>query len=373
MYRLQLGADDVRAGAANKDTMFEFFQQLLKEENISSSKNQLESSMNNFLSVQRVNDKCIAESMIALIGCCLPAFGIARNLKILQIFSIVPASAKVDHLLLAPTKGPRVNAATDRQIDEHLINYAELEATLGYRFRDRAYLLSALTHPSYPDNTVTDCYQKLAFLGECVIDLLVTAYVVEHCTDRHAGELADIRAALVNNITWACLSVRYRFHAFSLTQNAALSEKIGHFAEHQRTHEHRVSDQVQLLIEESDRGMGEFVGVPHFVGELFAAVVAAVFRDSGNDLRQTWTVIYRLMSTEIKTFTRDVPLQLIERLEAYPGANPKFSAPIVDEEVTIVSLRFTGKHEILQVEGCGKSEREARRAAAKIALCKLEQ
>lgn len=379
MYRLHLGAEDVRAGAASKDTTFEFIEQLLKEENHHNSanhkSNQLESSMNNFLSIQRVTDRCIAHSMVAIIGSCLPSFGIARNLQLVKMFSILPATARIDHLLNSGgVVSARLNTATtDEEIDKYLINYAELEQTLGYRFRDRAYLLSALTHPSFPDNMVTACYQKFAFLGESIIDMLVTAYLMERCVDRHAGELGNIRAALVNNITWACLSVRYRLHVFALTQNAALSEKIGVFAEHQRTQEYRVDDQVQLLIHENDRGMGEFVAVPHFVGELFAAVVAAVFRDSGNDLSTAWDVVYRLMANEIQMFMSSPPLQLIERLEAYPGANPKFSSPIVDDGVVIVSLRFTGKHEILQVQGCGATESEARRAAAKIALCKLEQ
>lgn len=49
-----------------------------------------------------------------------------------------------------------------------LIKPEELEKTLGYKFKDRSYLLQALTHPSYTHFT-TDCYQRLEFLGDAIL------------------------------------------------------------------------------------------------------------------------------------------------------------------------------------------------------------
>jgi ribonuclease-3 len=79
--------------------------------------------------------------------------------------------------------------------------YASLEARLGYVFRDRARLESALTHKSYlnenadwgrPDN------ERLEFLGDAVLDLVVGHLLMDAAPSRDEGELSKTRAAIVN-------------------------------------------------------------------------------------------------------------------------------------------------------------------------------
>lgn len=48
-------------------------------------------------------------------------------------------------------------------------DYKKLESLLNYEFRDKALLLQALTHPSCLTNQLTDCYQKLEFIGDAVL------------------------------------------------------------------------------------------------------------------------------------------------------------------------------------------------------------
>jgi len=50
-----------------------------------------------------------------------------------------------------------------------LDGYEELEKNIGYKFRDNSYLLQAFTHASYQPNRLTDCYQRLEFLGDAVL------------------------------------------------------------------------------------------------------------------------------------------------------------------------------------------------------------
>jgi ribonuclease III len=81
--------------------------------------------------------------------------------------------------------------------------YAPLEARLGYAFRERARLESALTHKSYlnetagwgrPDN------ERLEFLGDAVIDLVVGHLLMDAAPERNEGELSKTRAGIVNEL-----------------------------------------------------------------------------------------------------------------------------------------------------------------------------
>lgn len=55
---------------------------------------------------------------------------------------------------------PRIRSdISNDDVDTILINRTQLETAFGYTFNDRAYLLQALTHPSYPRNRVTGTYQ----------------------------------------------------------------------------------------------------------------------------------------------------------------------------------------------------------------------
>lgn len=54
-------------------------------------------------------------------------------------------------------------------MDMHLEGVRDLESRLGYKFRDRSFLLQAITHASYSNNRITDCYQRLEFLGDAVL------------------------------------------------------------------------------------------------------------------------------------------------------------------------------------------------------------
>lgn len=54
----------------------------------------------------------------------------------------------------------------------HLIEPEILQDILGYTFKDDAYILHALSHPSYTVNSLTKCYQRLEFLGDAIIGML---------------------------------------------------------------------------------------------------------------------------------------------------------------------------------------------------------
>ena len=72
---------------------------------------------------------------------------------------------------------------------------SDLEKRLGYRFRDRSLLRTALTHKSskQPYNN-----ERLEFLGDAVLDLIVGEYLYRKFPEVSEGDLSKLRASLVN-------------------------------------------------------------------------------------------------------------------------------------------------------------------------------
>lgn len=377
LFMLELSAAERELGQASQDSLIEFFQKINSDLSVCGEASSERTSMQTFLGRQTVSDKSCADCVEAILGCCVKSIGVSRSFKILETFKILPPieGKNIMEMLEQKLKSPRIRTnIRDYDVDSFLINYQKLEKSIGYTFKDRAYLLQALTHPSYPTNRITGCYQQLEFLGDAVLDFLITAYIFERCPDMDPGTLTDLRSALVNNVTLACLCVRYNIHVYILSQNAELSESIANFHKFQSSKQHQITEHVQLLMEENDVEckMAEYVEVPKTLGDVFEALIGGIFLDSGNDLVATWNAIYKLMHKELDRFMREVPIQVVRKLHEFPNANPEFDDSVVTDDIVMVGLRFTCNGEILIVHGFGTNRDNAKRAAAKIALQKLQ-
>jgi ribonuclease-3 len=80
-------------------------------------------------------------------------------------------------------------------------NLAELQQRLGYHFRDESLLRLALTHPSiaHEQNTPRPHNQRLEFLGDSVLGLILTRELYEKFHSADEGLLTKSRAKLVNS------------------------------------------------------------------------------------------------------------------------------------------------------------------------------
>ncbi|MDH3704640.1 MAG: ribonuclease III [Acidimicrobiia bacterium] len=79
-----------------------------------------------------------------------------------------------------------------------------LAAALPYRFTDRSLLTLALTHRSWcAEHTGDQPNERLEFLGDAVLGVAVTHELYRRYPDRAEGELAKMRAAIVNAATLA--------------------------------------------------------------------------------------------------------------------------------------------------------------------------
>ena len=81
-----------------------------------------------------------------------------------------------------------------------------LEERLGYAFSDRSLLMQALTHSSFafedqgPDQTdpIARHYERLEYLGDAVVDLIVSDLLIRRFGAAPEGTLSRLRAGLVN-------------------------------------------------------------------------------------------------------------------------------------------------------------------------------
>ena len=136
--------------------------------------------------------------------------------------------------------------------------HAEIEEALGYRFRDPSFLERALTHSSHRAEARTDASaaqsplrdnERLEFLGDSVLNLLVAEALLHSFPEWTEGELSRARARLVN--------------ATSLSE-AARRLRLGQFLRLGRG-------------EEKTGGRDK----PAMLADAFEAVLAALFLDGG--------------------------------------------------------------------------------------------
>ena len=87
----------------------------------------------------------------------------------------------------------------------------ELQHRLGYRFRHESRLVEALTHKSYLNEARRSGEadnERLEFLGDAVLNLVVSGYLVAAFPDAAEGELSKLRARLVSEETLSCVARR---------------------------------------------------------------------------------------------------------------------------------------------------------------------
>ncbi len=74
-----------------------------------------------------------------------------------------------------------------------------IEATLGYTFTDESWLQQALTHPSSDQKKSTNlAYERLEYLGDAVLELVVSRELFSRFPKADEGKLTQLRAAIVS-------------------------------------------------------------------------------------------------------------------------------------------------------------------------------
>lgn len=221
--------------------------------------------------------------------------------------------------------------------------YEELEEKLGYCFKNKGLLVTALTHTSYANekfktNGHLRSNERLEFVGDSVVGLTVAGYLYELHPEWEEGMLSKVRASVVCEESLARL-------AESLGVNKYVRLGTG---EKQTNGEHK----------------------PSILSDAMESIVAAIYMDSDFDTAKD--VILPFFKRLVDTISVEVVMQDCKsRLQEILGKKhivPEYK--IINEEGPAHDRTFTATVTIIadgrtiEAEGNGKTKRDAQQHAA---------
>ncbi|OVA19920.1 Ribonuclease III domain [Macleaya cordata] len=183
------------------------------------------------------------------------------------------------------------------------VNFDALEGALNIKFNDKSLLVEAITHASRPSAGVS-CYQRLEFVGDAVLDHLITRHLFFTYTDLPPGRLTDLRAAAVNNENFARVAVKHKLHLHLRHGSSALEAQIRDFVKD-------VQDELSKPGFNSF-GLGD-CKAPKVLGDIFESIAGAIFLDSGRNTTVVWKVFQPLLHPMVTPET--LPMHPVRELQ----------------------------------------------------------
>ena len=223
------------------------------------------------------------------------------------------------------------------------MNFEKFEEKAGVTFKDKNLLKQAFTHRSYINenrDSKLEHNERLEFLGDAVLELVITDYLYKRLKDSNEGELTSLRSALVNADTCSLV-------AQSLGANDFLLLSKG---------------------ETKDTGRAR----QYILANTLEAIIGALYIDQGYDVAKNFIL------THVAPLTEDIlkggawidsKSLFQEKAQEYAGLTPTYktvreSGPDHDKHFT-VSVSVGDK---VYGEGEGKSKQDAEQEAARTAL-----
>ncbi|KAI9371085.1 ribonuclease III domain-containing protein [Aspergillus egyptiacus] len=147
--------------------------------------------------------KVLADVVEALIGAAYVDGGISRARAC--VYELLPETAvQNESLLERQVPQSFVRAENDFGLE---IPLDSIQKSLGYHFKNQSLLSEALTHPSCARDAMHSSYQRLEFLGDAVLDMIIVDYLIRHPVEIPQGEMTMIKQALCNQnlLAFFCL------------------------------------------------------------------------------------------------------------------------------------------------------------------------
>ena len=227
--------------------------------------------------------------------------------------------------------------------DELTVSLTKLEKLLGYEFNDKMHLLTAITHRSYLNENreaTQDHNERYEFLGDAVLELVVTDFLFDKYPDKPEGELTAVRAALVNTVSLAESSSKLGVNDFLLMSKG----------------------------EAKDTGRAR----QYILANVFEALIGALYRDQGYDVAKDFIATHLFPKTELiveKRLWQDAKSRFQELAQEHVGITPSYETlnqvgPDHDRVFTVGVFLKDNKI----AEGQGRAKQEAEQAAAEAAI-----
>ena len=221
-----------------------------------------------------------------------------------------------------------------------MLNLDNLEKELGYKFKNKKLLETALTHTSYAYEKKTESNEKLEFLGDSILEFVSSEYIYKNYSNLKEGEMTKVRASVVCEKSLHEIAKRHNFSDF-------------------------------LKLGKSERASQQEVR-PAIMADSVEAVIAAMFLDSGIESAKKFIRKNLKESIEIATKhigEKDYKTVLQEILQKHGNVNIEYdiikeSGPDHDKIFT-AEVKCNGK---ILASGDGKSKKLAEMEAAKKAI-----
>ncbi len=215
-----------------------------------------------------------------------------------------------------------------------------LEKKIGYRFKDKNLILTAITHSSYANEHKCQSYERLEFLGDSILGYLTAGYLYKNFPKLPEGQLTKTRARLV------CEKSLFEF-----------SKELG------------VGDFMRLSNGEARTGGRKRASI---LADMFESIIAAIYLDSGeveNCRKFVEKYISKSAQNISKSSFKDYKTTLQEIIQQNP--QEKLSYAVVSESGPDHNKHFQVEVRINSNcigKGGGKSKKEAEQQAARVAL-----
>ena len=216
----------------------------------------------------------------------------------------------------------------------------EIENNIGYTFKEKSLLSNALTHSSYANEKRIASNERLEFLGDSVLGVVISEYIYKRLNGINEGDLSKLRASIVCETS-----------LFKAAKRIGLDEAL------------RLGNG-----EEQTGGRKR----PSIVSDAFEAIIAAIYLDDGLETARKWVLSHTEIDIEEAISGKrnnDYKTTLQEKIQKSHIGEVSYELireSGLDHNKTFVMGVYVNNEKL--GEGEGQSKKEAQQQAAKYAL-----